>query len=305
MSWFEEASRRRKWLVGVSGGADSVALLHLLVEKGFRKLVVCHLDHGLRGAASRGDARFVVRLAEKLGLKCEAGRVDVAELAKAGKESVETAARRARHGFFRECGASHRCEQVVLAHHADDQAETVLWNLLRGSHGLKGMKEVQRMNGLEFHRPLLEWRRGELREWLSSNRLKWREDATNAEAVAVRNRLRNEALPLLAEISGRDPVTALVRLSEDWRAQESIMDFALKKAEFIDPQGRIHLNTVRGLPIALRREAVARYFIDRGVAVDRDLLERSIEMIDLAEIHVVNLPGGRRFRRRAGRLFVE
>ena len=143
-------------MVGVSGGADSVALLHLLVAGGFRNLVVCHLDHCLRGRASTGDARFVRRLAEKLGLECEIGRIDVAERMAASRDSMETAARNARHGFFAECAVKHRCRRILLGHHADDQAETVLWNLLRGSHGLKGMRrELSKDRAIRRVKPLL------------------------------------------------------------------------------------------------------------------------------------------------------
>lgn len=305
MSWFTEVPKARKWLVGVSGGADSVALLHLLVEHGFRKLVVCHLDHRLRGRASTGDAKFVERLAATLGLPAEIGRVDVALLAKKTRESLETAARRARHAFFAECAAKHRCQRVILAHHADDQAETVLWNLLRGSHGLRGMKEVQSIDRLEIHRPLLKWRREELKTLLSSNCLLWREDASNGEPIAVRNRLRNEVLPLLAEVSGRDPVVALQRELGHWEELRQITDWALKKADVIDPQGRMHLKALRYLPSALQRAAIADYLTRNGVLLDRDTLERSLQLIETTDLWVVNLPKGRHFRRRAGRLFVE
>ena len=305
MSWFTEVPKARKWLVGVSGGADSVALLHLLVEHGFKKLVVCHLDHRLRGRASTGDAKFVERLAGKLGLPVEIGRAEVKTLAKENKQSLETAARHARHAFFEECAKRHRCQRVILAHHADDQAETVLWNLLRGSHGLKGMKKIQSIDRLEIHRPLLKWRREDLKDYLSCHRFSWREDATNAEPIAVRNRLRNEVLPLLAEVSGRDPVTALERELAHWEDSRSITEWALKKADVIDPQGRLHLKVLRDLPLALQRAAIADYLRMKEVVLDRDTLEQSQQLIETVDSSVVNLPNGRHFRRRAGRLFID
>ena len=303
--WFEKASKRRKWLVGVSGGADSVALLHLMVEHGFSKLVVCHLDHRLRGRASTGDAKFVEKLAAKLGVAFEGGRADVNKLADRLNQSLETAARNARHEFFRSCAREHRCEQVVLAHHADDQAETVLWNLLRGSHGLRGMQEKQTFESLEFHRPVLKWRHAELCEYLSSRRLKWREDATNGEPIAVRNRLRNEALPLLAEISGRDPTFALVRGAVVWDEHHSIIDWALEKADVIDPQGRLHVSTVKKMPLALQRAAIVNYFSKRSIAADSQLVHSALTLFESNDRSVINLPGGKRFRRREGRAFVE
>jgi tRNA(Ile)-lysidine synthase len=305
MSWFGEASRRRKWLVAVSGGADSVALLHMLLHEGFRNLVVCHIDHRLRGRASTADATFVKRLAASLGLPCEIARIDVRLLAIERRESMETAARHARHEFFRECAVRHRCNRVLLAHHADDQAETLLWNLLRGSHGLRGMKIKSIQDSLEFHRPLIGWRRQELRDWLSSNRLKWREDATNTEAVAIRNRLRNEVIPLLNEISGRDSVAAFNRLLEDFEELDVIKDFVLKRSNLFDPQSRMHIQQLKELPPPLQREAIARYLRDSGIAVSRDVLKQSLEMINGASFSVINLPGGRRLRRRERRLFIE
>lgn len=306
MSWFEDASRRRKWLVGVSGGADSVALLRMLVEAGFAKLVVCHLDHRLRGQASTEDARFVKRLAGEMGLEFEGGKVEVMKLAKEAGESMETAARRARHGFFRECGERHGCRRVVLAHHADDQAETLLWNLLRGSHGLKGMREVQRVDGLEFHRPLLGWRRDELRRWLEDRGAKWREDATNGEPVAVRNRLRNEGLPLLGEIAGRDAGAALLRLAGDFAELGEIREWVVGQANAVDPQGRLHGPVMRGLPGPVRRLVVEDFLRKAGVATSREVIGAVARLFDEGAVtSVVNLPGGRTFRRRQGRGWVE
>ncbi len=302
--WLLSASKRRRWLVGVSGGADSVALLHLLLDAGFKNLVVCHLDHGLRGKVSAGDAKFVGKLAAKFGIPCEIGRVDLS----GRKDSLETAARKARHDFFAECARKHRCPRVVLAHHADDQAETVLWNLLRGSHGFKGMRAEQNLTTssgmrLEIHRPLLEIRHAELVEWLRSRKLAWREDATNAQPIAVRNRLRNEALPLLAEISGRDPVTAFVRGTADAEDAEALAAWALTQANVRDPQGRLHVPALRALPPVLQRLAFRAFLTDHGIAnIDRALLDRCVALLDVKNPAAANLTGGAILRRGAGRI---
>jgi len=309
--WLETASPRRRWLVGVSGGADSVALLHLLVQAGLRQLVVCHLDHRLRGRASSGDGRFVLRLADSLGLPHEVHRVAVARLARERGESLETAARWARHEFFASCAKTHHCQRVILAHHADDQAETVLWNLLRGSHGLKGMRMLQKIAtssgaSLELHRPLLGLRRSDLRAWLTARNLRWREDASNAEATAVRNRLRLEALPLLSAIAGRDAPAMLVRAAAADAETEEILAWALDHAQVLDPQGRLHLPVMRLLPVPLQRAAMARFFKTQGVAeIDRALVGRALLLLDPAAPPALNLPGGARLRRRAARVFVE
>lgn len=309
--WFAAVSHTKRWLIGVSGGADSVALLHLLVEAGFSNLVICHLDHGLRGRASAGDAAFVKRLAAKLGLSCEVEKANVKARMNDCSESMETAARHARHAFFAKCAVKCKCPRIVLAHHSDDQAETVLWNLLRGSHGLKGMRETQGFTTesgviLEFHRPLLAVRRADLIDWLISEKLKWREDASNAEPVAVRNRLRNEALPLLAEISGRDVAAAFVRGAEDAREAAELESWALKQAQVLDPQGRLHVRVLRSLPVVLKRAAFAEFLKSAGVPmVDRDALDRLIAVLDPGGPASVNLPQGFRMRRREGRMFLE
>ena len=119
--WLASASKKKRWLVGVSGGADSMALLHLLIDGGFQNLVVCHLDHGLRARASTDDAKFVRGLAGKLSLECVIDRAEVTARMEGRGESMETAARNARLEFFADCARKLRCRRVLLAHHADDQ----------------------------------------------------------------------------------------------------------------------------------------------------------------------------------------
>lgn len=309
--WFSTASRDKRWLVGVSGGADSVALLHLLVEAGFQNLVICHLDHGLRGDASTGDADFVRDLAADHGLSCEIGRADIASRMKLRGESLETAARNERHAFFSSCAEKYDFPGILLAHHADDQAETVLWNLLRGSHGLRGMRLRQRLalesgGVLEMVRPLLGIRRAELVSWLKSRDFPWREDASNAEPIAIRNRLRNEALPLLDEISGRDTTLALARGAAETEELSELEDWAVEQANVLDPQGRLHVPVLRCLPVALQRLALRKFLVDGGVsAIDRDLLESALGLLEVENPAVINLPGGGRLRRREGRLWME
>lgn len=287
-----------------------MALLHLLKTEGFRDVVVCHLDHGLRGMAAAGDARFVKRVAGEMGYQVELGKADVRAIMAEAGESLETAARRARHGFFAECGKKHRCARLLLAHHADDQAETVLWNLVRGSHGCRGMREVSeiQMAGrrMEVVRPLLGVRKAELREWMEAGHFKWREDASNAECDVVRNRLRNEVLPLLEEIAGRDVIAPLARAAETDEGWREVAAWAVEKADAVDPQGRLHLGAFRGLPGSLQAEVMAAFLKQHGVfGISADLIGRCVALADLEGSPSLNLPGGKRLRRRAGRIFVD
>lgn len=310
IAWFHHAPKRRRYLAGVSGGADSVALLHLLHRHGFREVVVCHLDHGLRGRAAAGDARFVEKLAASLGYHCESGKVEVRAIMQASGASMETAARQARHGFFAAGSRKWRCPRLLLAHHADDQAETVLWNLLRGSRGLSGMKERQLLTmagrPLECLRPLLGSRREELREWLTEEGLTWREDASNAGPIAARNRLRNEALPLLADIARRDVVESLVRAEEGAGELRETERWAVEQAAAVDPQGRLHLPRLRELPAAMQVACLYDFLRTSGVPdLSREAVTRCLGLIDPASAPAVNLPGGAVLRRRAGRLWLE
>jgi tRNA(Ile)-lysidine synthase len=194
--------------VGVSGGADSVALLRVLAERsGELGLVVhaAHLHHGLRGAEADADLDFVRSLAAELGLPFYEARVDTAAEAEAnmesGKtgESIEEAARRLRYGWFRELMASGVVEAVATAHTRDDQAETVLAKFLRGAwtEGLSGIHPAIQFPEGRIVRPLLGTTRTEVEAYLKGVNQGWREDSTNRQASFTRNRIRHELLPLL------------------------------------------------------------------------------------------------------------
>jgi tRNA(Ile)-lysidine synthase len=226
-------------------------------------------------------------------------------------ESMETAARHARHAFFADCAKKHRCRKVLLAHHADDQAETVLWNLLRGSHGLKGMREVQKIllpdrRTLELHRPLLALRHAELVAWLQERGFTWREDASNSEPVAVRNRLRNEVFPLMNEISGRDAVAAFVRAAADFSECESVIHEQLDSINMLDPQSRLHLPTLRKLGPTLQRAALRKFLSANSISnIDRRMIDQALAMLEPGGSAVLNLPSSKRLRRKEGRMWVE
>ncbi|MEI7957113.1 MAG: ATP-binding protein, partial [Verrucomicrobiota bacterium] len=159
---------------------------------------------------------------------------------------------------------------------------------------------------LELHRPLLNLHRSDLRAWLQARKLRWREDASNAEATTVRNRLRLEALPLLSSIAGRDASVMLARAATAAGELQEILAWALDQAQVLDPQGRLHLPAMRLLPPPLQRAAMARFLQDHAVPeIGRDLVERAMCLLDVTSPAAVNLPGGGRLRRCQARLFVE
>ncbi len=185
-------------VVALSGGADSTALLDLLSRlPGYNlRLVVAHLNHRLRGAESYADEEFCRGLAARYAVPFEVRRIDVKDLASTDRLNLEDAGRRARIAFFDEIRSAYGATAVVLAHHADDQAETVLMRLLRGS-GMTGLSGMAYRNARGYVRPLLEISRLEIEAYLRGQGIVWREDASNSDTVYLRNRVRHELLPLL------------------------------------------------------------------------------------------------------------
>lgn len=298
---------RRRFLVGVSGGRDSVVLLDALLAGGLRNLVVCHLNHGLRGRASGADAAFVRRLAGRHGLAFEGAKTDVAKLAGAGGGSVEAAGRRARHEFFDRAGRAHRCRRVLLGHHADDQVETVLINLFRGSATLAGMRPVSEIEvggrRLEIHRPMLGFWRDAIDAHARERHLAYREDASNASADHLRNRVRHHLVPLLRDVFRRDVTKAVARAADIAAGEDALLAGLL---EGFPVGGRLPLGALRALEPALRRRAVHRWLRRRGVPdVGFDEVGRVLSMVDDDAVAKVNLPAGHHARRRAGELFLE
>jgi tRNA(Ile)-lysidine synthase len=217
----------------VSGGADSVALLTLLAETraqlGF-VLSVVHFNHQLRGKASEADEKFVAELAEKFGSTLHLGRADVAAKAKREKSNLEDAARRARYAFFEKLAAQGLLDAVVTAHTMDDQAETVLAHILRGTGipGLAGIHPVAR----SVRRPLLGFRREELRKYLRTKKQPWREDATNRDTNRTRARMRRKLLPLLVKEFNPAAIEHLSGLAQ--RAAEQTLFMEQLAAQLFD-----------------------------------------------------------------------
>lgn len=187
-------------VVGLSGGADSTALLDLLTRLPDYNLtlVAAHLNHGLRGAESDADEEFCRVLAESYAIAFESRRLDIRGLAAVDRHNLEDAGRCARIAFFDEICAKYAAAAVALAHHADDQAETMLMRLLRGS-GMTGLSGMAYRNTRGYVRPLLAITRAEIEQYLRSRALAWREDSTNSDTAYLRNRIRHQLLPLLEE----------------------------------------------------------------------------------------------------------
>ena len=210
--------KRKRYLIGVSGGRDSIALLHWMkYEIGCKDLIVCHLNHSLRGRESGSDSRFVRNLAKSYGFHFECEKKDVLLLSKRKKISIEMAAREARMNFFGRAALKWRCSRVVLAHHADDNVETILMNLFRGSGRLSGIKEKSvistDMKNITIHRPFIQIFGDQIEQYVKDHSLKFRKDSSNDNDEYLRNRTRNKVIPYLRKIYQRDIRKTILRSS--------------------------------------------------------------------------------------------
>lgn len=217
--------------VAVSGGVDSVAMLRLLHELAPRlnlALVVAHLNHGLRGAEADADAAFVADLAQSLDLPCEIGHWKPERSA-----HFEADARRARYAWLAEVAARQNAPLLAVAHTRDDQAETILLNILRGTgiRGLAGMPASRLLNGnVRLIRPLLDQSRETLRAYLDEHNQPHRDDPTNADPTYTRSRIRHELIPLLESRYNPRATDALLRLGSLARATNNTLRKRLESA---------------------------------------------------------------------------
>lgn len=269
--------RGEKILVAVSGGLDSVVLLHLLHALAARhrwSLTVAHFNHRLRARAAEADERFVRRLAKRLKLPCVVGRADVRARAAAQGVSIEMAARELRHRFLARAARRRGIRAVALAHHADDQVELFFLRLLRGAgpEGLSGMKwraPSPADSTVQLVRPLLEVRRAELEQFAKDQRLRFRQDASNVELDILRNRIRHELLPLLRRRYQPALDRAVLRLME-LIAKESELVAALTRAS----ERRARTRPFNKLPVALQRRRLRAGLERLGLRADFNLVER-------------------------------
>ncbi len=284
----------------LSGGADSVALLHCLLslrEELGVEVSAAHYNHCLRGAESDGDEAFVRRLCASWGVELAVGRGDVAACARETGRSLEEAARQLRYAFL-----LSQPGLIATAHNADDQAETVVLNLLRGT-GLRGLGAMAPRQGRVI-RPLLPVTRAEVEAYLSAHGLPHREDSSNHRDDALRNRLRHHVMPLLraenpnlSETVGR--MTDLLRQDEAYLEERT--DALLAQAA---RDGGWDCRTLRAAPAVLRRRAIRRLLeLPKPSMAHVDAVDRLLDRLDGSAS--ADLPGGVTARREYGLLRLE
>lgn len=300
-------------IVGISGGADSLALLHILhrIAPALSiQLYAATFDHHLRGHVSAEDANFVQHTAESWDIPVIKGEANVSELARQHKLSTEAAARQARYNFLAAAARQVGAERIAVAHHADDQAETVLLHLLRGSGitGLSGMAfktPLQDYPDLTVIRPLLNVTRAEIETYCRDNDLHPRDDATNADTSYLRNRLRHETLPYLQRLNPHI-ARVLVQLADIAAVENDFMDAAVRQIiqsdaiQIMDGRVTIEREIFNNLHPALRRRLLA-WSAEQVAGSKRDV--EYIHIVGAAEVAqhgrlgaLAELPGGLRLR---------
>ena len=300
-----------RYLIGVSGGRDSVALLHWLVECGYNKLIVCHLNHRLRGRSSRADAIFVQKLAAKYDVDLALGAIDVRALAVRTKQSIETAARDARYKFLAQVAKRRRCRTIFLGHHADDLVETFLLNLFRGAGpgGLSAMRgvSIRKIDNvkLQIVRPLLGVSREQIDDYVRKHRLKFREDASNKNLALLRNRIRHRVIPEIEKQLGRNVRATIWRAATIAAEEENFFEALLP--DKLSKLTALAVKPLRAMPIAVQRRMLHKWLRALEVPdLSFDLVERVRALLDLANrVAKTNLPQDRHVRRRAGQIFIE
>ena len=285
----------RRILAAVSGGRDSVALLDALVASG-REPVVVHFDHRWR-AESGDDARFVRALAKQHGLPFVLGKTPAAA------PRNESTARRLRGAFFARTAKKLGIHDLVLAHHADDQVETFLLQLLRGTGtGWHGMEDESVHGKLTVHRPWLAFWREEIAAYAARRKLAWREDATNLDPKHLRNRVRHRLVPLLEAEFDAAIRPRLLRTAEIQRANRAWID-ALVETDAQAP--RLAVKDLLAQPVGRQRHLLRLWLQGRGIAdLSFDDIEAARGLLINLRPAKINLSRGRHLRRQGGFLFV-
>jgi tRNA(Ile)-lysidine synthase len=296
---------QERHLVGVSGGVDSRVLLHLLPMIGFPDLVVCHLNHSLRGTESMEDSNFVASLTRRLGWPLHLETL--AELPETG--SLESAAREARLQCFARAAENFSTSSLLLAHHADDQVETFLFNLFRGTGSLDNAAikvESQITVGtrnLWVRRPLLQVWKEEIYEFATAYRLEFRQDSTNFSRQMIRNRIRHDLIPEIEKVMGRPVRRALLRTIELAASEGEFLRSLVPK---VDSQAELDVGELRKFPVVIQRRIILSWLRQQNIKeCGFDEIEAVRSLLDRLDTAKINLARGVFCRRRAGRLFLQ
>ncbi len=295
-------------IVAVSGGRDSMCLLDSVRSLSEKPFQVLHVNHGVRENDSLIDESLVREYCDHHEIECSVERVDVPARMQQQSEGLETAARQLRLAAYARVAEQSGVRNVLVAHHANDQVETVLHNLMRGSAGLSGMQARKEMSqyGIVLHRPLLHVTREDIDHYVRAYDVPYRDDVSNQSDFTVRNRIRSQLIPLMQNVMGRDVLAPICRSSELEAEKSNAVVSYLRGLQIHDPQGRIYLPKLRELDPAFQREVLRMYLIEHSVSsLSRAMVERCMQLLEKEDIAKVNLSSNLVMRRSQQRLFIE
>ena len=292
-------------LVAVSGGPDSVAMLHALTTASCNlgiSLHIAHLNHGIRGEESNCDQVFVNNLAQHYGIPITSKRVEIPTIRIESGVGEEEAARIERHKFLRDTAANIGANKIAIGHNADDRAESVLLNIIRGS-GIDGLASIKPVNDMII-RPLIDTSRQEIEHYIAEQNLQYCIDKTNLDTTYARNRVRHELIALLEENYNPEIRSALVRLAEIAGDQALFMRQAAESAlNKVILEGGIDSQLLADMPKALQSQLIREKIREvKGDLTDIsfDQIRRVIEHLKVGGDFTVNLPTGELFVTRKG-----
>ena len=233
-------------VIGVSGGPDSICLLHILSE--LRKeleieIFVAHINHMIREVADQ-ETEYVKNFCEKIGVECFVKKENIIELSKKQKKGTEEVGRNVRYDFFEEVLKKTNSNKIATAHNSNDRAETVILNILRGS-GISGLKGIEPIRNKKYIRPLIDTNREKIEKYCEENKLEPKYDETNNETVYHRNKVRNEIIPYIKKEFNQNIIETINRLSEVAQEENEYLEEITKKTYenlIIEKQENIILN---------------------------------------------------------------
>lgn len=311
-------------VVGVSGGADSMSLLLFLMsvrEEYELTLVVVHVNHGIRGAAADADEKYVRDFCAERGVACECVHADVPTIVRNTGMTEEEAGRMLRYNAFRRICELYSCNKIAVAHNREDNAETVLFNMFRGSgiSGIRGISPVREEDGITIIRPLLSTSRAEIEDYLNELQVRYVSDATNAETEYSRNRIRHKVLPYVSEEINSGAVQHITELAEQAGEIEQLIDeLVAREIDRLSERDllryrckdavRVDIAYLRGMNGLLRRSLLRRLLGEMAGRL-KDIEQTHIRILeDLSEGPTgrsADLPYGLRAEREYGWLVIK
>jgi len=278
-------------LVAVSGGPDSMALLHLLRELNC-PIHIAHFDHQTRGGESTRDAAWVAEYADALEIPCHVGTADVPGLTETSPKSFEEVAREERYAFLAETAHEHGCGAIATGHHLNDQAETVLMRILRGTsvQGLGGIPPVRPHEGIAVIRPLLGVTRTSIMAYLHECRIASLEDHSNRDPAFLRNRMRHDLIPALMKDYNTHLPEHVAQLAEIARTENAFMETMLHafRSRCMESDTLLNRDAFRSGHAALQRRLIHDWAVSNGAVPDYVHIENAVRFVEEA-------PAGKNF----------